>query len=132
MVVIYLNKYYANREMAYPFTVINQEDYEKESIEQRNFINELFESLLLEIDGRLSGASLLCEMCAGDVLDSSYVENEDFYLYEVILCEKDLNELIIDEDVLLIAKKRVDAFKTFYDAIDKAYKDFKAGVIDGN
>ena len=109
--------------MVYPFTLINQMEYEKEDIEQRNFLTDLFGSLLLEIDGRIIGASLLSEMAIGDELDSDYVEDEDFYLYDVIQCEKDLDKLIVDEDVLLIAKKRLDAFKTFYGAINKAYQE---------
>ncbi len=127
-----MNKYYANREMVYPFTVINQLEYEKEDIEQRNFLNELFESLLLEINGRMVGASLLSEMATGDVLDSDVVEDEDYYIYDVILQQKDADKLVIDEDVLLLAKKRLDAFNTFHDVINKAYKDFINASGDSN
>lgn len=118
-----MNKYYANKEMAYPFDVINRLEYEKEDIEKRNFLDDLFQSLLLEIDGRMIGANLLCEMAIGDVLDSSCVEDEDMYIYDIVSCEKDLDKLIVDEKVLLMAKKRLDALKTFYDAINKAYQE---------
>ena len=124
-----MNKYYANREMVYPFCVINRLEYEKEDIEQRNFLNDLFQSLLLEIDSRMVGASLLSEMAIGDVLDSDFVESEDEYTIDAILCENDLDEIIIDEKVLLMAKKRLDAFKTFYDAIKKAYQET---IVDSN
>lgn len=127
-----MNKYYANKEMVYPFIVINQLEYEKEDIEQRNFLNELFGTLLLEIDGRMVGANLLCEMATGDVLDSACVEDEDYYIYHVIQQEKDADKLIVDEDVLLIAKKRLDAFKTFHDVINKAYQDFIDASGDDN
>ena len=110
-----MNKYYANKEMAYPFDVINRLEYEKEDIEQRNFLDDLFKSLLLEIDGRMIGANLLCEMSIGDVLDSSCVESEDEHILDY--------SLIIDGRVLLMAKKRLDALKTFYDAINKAYQE---------
>ena len=131
-----MNKYYANKEMVFPFKIVNQSEYEKVDIEQRNFLNELFESLLLEIDGRMVGASLLSEMAIGDELDSNCVEDEDWSIYTTILCEKDLDKLVVDEDVLLIAKKRLDAFKTFHDAIKNAYDETIAnsngGDSDGN
>lgn len=123
-----MNKYYSNKEMVLPFTLVNQSEYEKEDIEQRNFLNELFESLLVEIDGRMIGANLLCVMKIGDVLESNLVEDEDYYIYNVIQQEKDVDELIVDEDVLLIAKKRLDALKPFYDAINKAYQETIVGT----
>ena len=124
MVVFIVNKYYANKEMVYPFTVINQLEYEKEDIEHRNYLNELFKSLLLEIDGRITGATLLSEMAIGDVLDSACVEDEDLFIYDVIQQEKDADKLIVDEDVLLIAKKRLAALKVFHTAINRTYEDF--------
>lgn len=109
--------------MVFPFTLIYNLELEKDDIEQRNFVTDLFGSLLLEIEGRMIGASLLCEMAIGDELDSDLVEDEDWNNYTSILTENDLDKLIVDEDVLLIAKKRLDAFKTFYGAINKAYQE---------
>ena len=127
-----MNKYYANKEMVLPFTLIHRFEYEKEDIEQRDFLNELFQSLLLEIDGRMTGASLLGEMAIGDVLDSACVEDEDWNLYNSILLENDLDKLIVDEDVLLVTKKRLDAFKTFYDIIKNAYHEYAEKVVIDN
>lgn len=127
-----MNKYYANKEMVLPFTLIHRLEYEKEDIEQRDFLNELFQSLLLEIDGRMTGASLLSEMAIGDVLDSACVEDEDWNLYNSILLENDLDKLIVDEDVLLVTKKRLDAFKTFYDIIKNAYHEYAEKVVIDN
>lgn len=127
-----MNKYYSNKEMVFPFMIVNQSEYEKEDVEQRDFLNELFESLLLEIDGRMTGATLLSEMAIGDVVESDFVEDEDYHIYNLISCEKDLDELIVDEDVLLIAKKRLRAFKTFHDAIKNAYDETIANSTGGD
>jgi len=127
-----MNKYYSNKEMLMPFIVIYRMECEKEDIEQRNFTDELFKGLLLEIDGRMTGASLLSEMAIGDVLDSDIIEVEDMDMYDAILLENDLEKLVIDEDVLLIAKKRLDAFKTFHDFIMKAYHEYAGKVVIDN
>ncbi|MBR4025354.1 MAG: hypothetical protein IKJ03_00180 [Mycoplasmataceae bacterium] len=80
----------------------------------------------------MTGASLLSEMAIGDVLDSACVEDEDWNLYNSILLENDLDKLIVDEDVLLVTKKRLDAFKTFYDIIKNAYHEYAEKVVIDN
>ena len=127
-----MNKYYSNKEMLMPFILIYRIGCEKEDIEQRNFADELFKSLLLEIDSRMIGASLLSEMAIGDVLDSDIIEVEDMDMYNDILLEYDLEKLVIDENVLSIDKKRLDAFKTFNDAIRKAYNEYVEKVVIEN
>lgn len=127
-----MNKYYSNKEMLMPFIVIYRMECGTEDIEQRNFTDELFKGLLLEIDGRMTGASLLNEMAIGDVLDSDIIEVEDMDIYDAILLENDLEKLVVDEDVLLIAKKRLDAFKTFYEIIKNAYHEYAEKVVIDN
>lgn len=127
-----MNKYYADREIIYPFRIIHRLDYEKKDIERNDFLNELFQSLLLEIDGRMTGATLLSEMAIGDVVESDLVEDEDWNFYQSILLEMDSNKLVVDENVLLIAKKRFDAFKTFHDIIMKAYQENKVDLTVGD
>lgn len=128
MVVLIMNKLYASRESAVPFDLVYRLGYEKESIKHKDFLDELFQSLLLEISGRITGAELLLENDVGAVIDPDIADQDDGAYYLLLDIIKDADdddfELIFNETCRLIAEKRLDALKTFYDAIDNLHKLF--------
>ena len=128
MVVLIMNKLYASRESAVPFDLVYRLGYEKESIKDKDFLDELFQSLLLEIGGRITGAELLLENDVGAVIDPDIADQDDGAYYLLLDIIKDADdddfELIFNETCRLTAEKRLDALKTFYDAIDNLHKLF--------
>ena len=117
-----MNKYYANREIAVPFNLFYRIGLEKESIENKDFLEELFRGLLLEIDGRVTGDYLLLEKEIGSPLDMDYIEDEDKRLFDNLEIEED--KIIFNETCKLIVEKRLEALNTFGDAIELVYKMF--------
>ena len=112
-------KYYADKERAFPFNLVYNVEMNKLSIEQKDFLEDLFKNLLLEIDGRITGNYLLLEKEIGSPLDMDSLEEEDLHLFEN--CEE---EIIYDEKCKLIVKKRIKALATFGEAIELLYKMF--------
>jgi len=117
-----MNKYYANREKAFPFLLVYRMGMEEDSIEYKDFLEELFKGLLLEIDGRITGGNILLEDGIGSPLDMDYIEDEDKVSIDKINLEAD--EIIFDERCKLIVEKRLKALRTFGDAIEIVYNMF--------
>lgn len=120
-----MRKYYANREMVLPFKVANSELYDREYMEERDFLDDLFGMILNELDGRITGATLVGNMLIGEVLDEDIVELEDYDDYDKILLENDVDELKVNYDVLFIARKREKALVKLYDCISNIRKELK-------
>lgn len=117
-----MRKYYANREMAVPFNLVYRIGMEKDSIENNDFLEELFKGLLLEIDGRMTGDLRLLEKEIDSPLDMDFIEEEDKSIFDRLDIEEE--EIIFNKNCRLIAKKRLEALQTFGDAIEIVYKMF--------
>ena len=117
-----MRKYYANREKAVPFNLVYRMGMERDSIEHKDFLEELFKGLLLEIDGRMTGDHQLLENGIGSPLDMDCIEDEDKLTFDKINLEEE--EIIFDERCKLITEKRLKALQTFGDAIEIVYKMF--------
>lgn len=117
-----MNKYYANREIAFPFNLVYGMGMDKDSIENKDFLEELFNGVLLEIDGRMTGNHILLENEIGYPLDMDNVEIVDKYIFDRLDIGEE--EIIFDENCKLIVEKRLEALKTFGDAIELVYKMF--------
>ena len=130
------NKHYFNKEIAYPLIMAYRLGYDCENeIEEYDFLKELFDFLLTELNARIDGASyLLEEVKVGENIDDALFENDDKF----ILDDFDEEEIKFDDNCQLIAIKRLKALQTFKEAIDILFnmfynrnvKDLEKLVID--
>lgn len=115
------NKYYFDKEIAYPLNLVYRLGFEEIAIEEFDFLKELFNFLLLELNGRINGATyLLEEVKIGDKINMDLIEDEDRYIFE----DMDEDEIIFSEECQTIAYQRLKALQTFRDSIDILYNMF--------
>ena len=116
-----MEKYYFNKEIAYPFNLVYRVGYEAEKIEDYDFLKDLFDSLLLELNGRINGANYLSDnMKVGDQIDLELIEEEDISIFN----DEYTEEINFNEECQLIAVKRLKALQTFRDSIEILYRMF--------
>lgn len=112
------NKYYFDKEIAYPFNLVYRLEYGEEKIENTDFLKELFDFNIFELDGRINGAThLLEEVKVGEPIDMSLIEEEDLHIFADI-GEDYEDGAIFDENCQAITVKRLKALKTFRDSLE--------------
>ena len=116
-----MNKYYANKEIAFPFRMVYELGHEKESIEKNDYLQDLFNQILFETESRITGAELLLKKQLDSKMDTEIFEPED---ESIFIADSDADELIFNEECQLIAQKRLEALTVFYEAINNVYELF--------
>ena len=112
------NKYYFDKEIAFPFNLVYKLGMGEAEIEKNDFLKELFNFTLWALNGRINGATYLLEEAKiGEPIDMGLIEAEDMYIFEGYE-DCDFDAIIYNEECQAIAIKRLKALETFRDAIE--------------